>query len=115
MPRAFSINTEDIKAERQRVNNDLEQFNIAHVVKMDTLTLPPMGPRDVHLRILAVSAEHNIDHAALADTVNIAEVRGGKMYPGNSALAPKLALVRSLYKLSARGAAPAISTSVPPQ
>ena len=48
--------------------------------------LPKMGPRDVHLRILAVSAEHNIDHAALADTVNIAELRGGKIYPGNSAV-----------------------------
>ncbi len=41
--------------------------------------------------------------------------RAMKLDPGNSALAPKLALVRSLYKLSARGAAPAISTSVPPQ
>ena len=41
--------------------------------------------RDVQLKILAASAEHNIDHAALADTVNIAEARGGKIYPGNSA------------------------------
>jgi NADPH:quinone reductase-like Zn-dependent oxidoreductase len=38
------------------------------------------------MRILAASAEHNIDHAATADTVNIAEARGGKMFPGNSAL-----------------------------
>jgi NADPH:quinone reductase-like Zn-dependent oxidoreductase len=45
-----------------------------------------MGPTDVHLRILVVSAEHNVDHAALADTVNIAELRGGKIYPGNSAV-----------------------------
>ena len=36
--------------------------------------------------MLAVSAEHNVDHAALADTVNIAETRGGRIYPGNSAL-----------------------------
>jgi hypothetical protein len=40
----------------------------------------------VHLKILAVSAEHNIDHAATADTMNIAEARGGKIYPGNSAV-----------------------------
>ena len=40
----------------------------------------------MRLRILAVSAEHNVDHAALADTINVAEVRGGKIYPGNSAL-----------------------------
>jgi crotonyl-CoA carboxylase/reductase len=40
----------------------------------------------VKLLILAVSAEHNINHAALADTVNITELRGGKIYPGNSAV-----------------------------
>ena len=51
-----------------------------------------MGSQDVHLRILAVSAEHNVDHAALADTVNIAELRGGKIYPGNSALGEVLAV-----------------------
>ncbi|MED5260936.1 MAG: hypothetical protein VX574_00855, partial [Myxococcota bacterium] len=28
----------------------------------------------------------NISHAALADTINVAEVRGGKIFPGNSAL-----------------------------
>jgi crotonyl-CoA carboxylase/reductase len=38
------------------------------------------------MRILAVSGEHNVDHAALADTVNIAEIRGGKIFPGNSAV-----------------------------
>jgi len=86
MPRAYSISAADIAAERARTGGDLSQFDIANVVKLDTLALRPMGPRDVHLRILAVSAEHNVDHAALADTMNIAEVRGGKIYPGNSAL-----------------------------
>ena len=33
-----------------------------------------------------MSAEHNVDHAALADTMNIAEARGGKIFPGNSAV-----------------------------
>jgi NADPH:quinone reductase-like Zn-dependent oxidoreductase len=46
----------------------------------------------VHLRILAVSCEHNIDHAATADTQNIAKARGGKMYPGNSAVGEVLAV-----------------------
>ena len=32
----------------------------------------PIGPRDVKLKIVAASGEHNISHAALADTVNIA-------------------------------------------
>jgi NADPH:quinone reductase-like Zn-dependent oxidoreductase len=86
MPRAYSISVDAIAAERRRVNDDLEKFDVARVIKLDELSLRPMGPRDVHLRILAVSAEHNVDHAALADTVNIAELRGGKIYPGNSAV-----------------------------
>jgi crotonyl-CoA carboxylase/reductase len=86
MPRAYSISVDAIAAERSRVKNDLSQFDIARVIKLDRLELRPLGTRDVHLKILAVSAEHNVDHAALADTVNIAELRGGKIYPGNSAL-----------------------------
>jgi len=86
MPRAYSISVDAIAAERRRVNDDLEQFDVSRVITLDELALRPMGPRDVHLRILAVSAEHNVDHAALADTVNIAQLRGGKIYPGNSAL-----------------------------
>src|SRR5499427_10872291 len=86
MPRAYSISVDAIAAERRRVNDDLERFDVSRVIKLDELALRPMGPRDVHLRILAVSAEHNVDHAALADTVNIAQLRGGKIYPGNSAV-----------------------------
>jgi tetratricopeptide (TPR) repeat protein len=41
--------------------------------------------------------------------------RAMKLDPGNSALAPKLALVRSLYRHSDRGAAPAPAASSPPQ
>lgn len=92
MPRAFSISAPDIAAERDRTGGDYDKFNFANVLKLDTLTLRPMGPRDVHLRILAASAEHNVDHAILADTVNIAEARGGKIYPGNSAVGEVLAV-----------------------
>jgi len=84
--RAFSISAEDIEAEKQRTGNDLDKFEFSRVLKLDTLELPDPGPRDVRMRILAASAEHNVDHAILADTVNIVESRGGKMYPGNSAL-----------------------------
>src|SRR3989442_11699784 len=90
MPRAYSISVDAIAAERRRVNDDLEKFDVSRVIKLDELALRPMGPRDVHLKILAVSAEHNVDHAALADTVNIAQLRGGKIYPGNSAVAEAL-------------------------
>ena len=86
MPRSYSIRSEDIATERARVNDDLSKVDVSRIVKLDELTLPEIGPRDVHLRILAVSAEHNIAHAALADTVNIAERRGGRIYPGNSAV-----------------------------
>jgi crotonyl-CoA carboxylase/reductase len=92
MPRAFSISTEGIQKERDRVGGDMDRFDIARVVQLDELALRPMGPADVHLRILAVSAEHNVDHAALADTVNIAELRGGKIFPGNSALGEVVAV-----------------------
>jgi len=86
MPRAYAISTEAIGAERQRVAGDLEKFDIARVIQLDELELRRVGPSDVRMRILAVSCEHNINHAALADTINIAELRGGKIYPGNSAV-----------------------------
>jgi crotonyl-CoA carboxylase/reductase len=84
--RAYCITAESVARERERVGGDLDQVDVSRVIELDKLELPDVGPRDVHLRILAVSAEHNVDHAALADTVNIAELRGGRIYPGNSAL-----------------------------
>lgn len=86
MPRAFSISADSIEAERMRIGGEADKFDISRVIQLDEVELRPMGPSDVHLRILAVSGEHNINHAALADTVNIAELRGGKIYPGNSAV-----------------------------
>jgi crotonyl-CoA carboxylase/reductase len=98
MPRAYSIAADAIAAERKRVGDDPDKVNIANVVALDDLDLRPMGPRDVHLRILAVSAEHNISHAATADTVNIAQLRGGKIYPGNSAVGEVLAVGNEVKK-----------------
>ncbi len=92
MPRAYSISAEAIAAERRRVKDDLNQFDASNVIRLDELRLREMGPSDVHLRILAVSLEHNVDHAVLADTVNIAELRGGKIYPGNSAVGEVIAV-----------------------
>ena len=86
MVRAYSISAVDIAAERERIGEDSSAFDVTNVVKLDTLELREMGRTDVHLKILAASGEHNIDHAATADTVNIADARGGKMYPGNSAV-----------------------------
>src|SRR5262245_18450762 len=92
MPRAFSISAEAIAAERARVGGDLGRFDVGRVIRLDEVQLRPLGARDVHLRILAASLEHNVDHAALADTMNIAEARGGKIYPGNSALGEVVAV-----------------------
>src|SRR2546430_14773144 len=82
--RAYAITSEAVARERERVGGDPENMDISKVIELDKLELPDLGPRDVHLRILAVSAEHNIAHAATADTVNIAEARGGRIYPGKS-------------------------------
>jgi crotonyl-CoA carboxylase/reductase len=84
--RAFSISSEAVAAEKERVGGDTKAMDVSRVVGLDTLELRDMGPGDVHMRILAFSAEHNIDHAATADTVNISELRGGRIFPGNSAL-----------------------------
>ncbi|MAI25453.1 MAG: hypothetical protein CMN75_05415 [Spirochaeta sp.] len=86
MTRAYSISGEDVDAERARVDQNLDQVDISRVVVLDEIELRTTGPRDVRMKILAVSAEHNLAHAALADTVHISELRGGKIYPGNSAL-----------------------------
>jgi NADPH:quinone reductase-like Zn-dependent oxidoreductase len=92
MVRAYSISAADIETEKKRVGGDLGKFNFANAIKLDQLELRPMGPRDVHLRILAVSGEHNVDHAVLADTDGIAAARGGKIFPGNSAVGEVLAV-----------------------
>ena len=72
--KAYSISADDIAAEKERIDKSDggsrgdSEFDVANVIKLDSLELPDVGPRDVHLRILAASAEHNVDHAALADT-----------------------------------------------
>lgn len=95
--RAYSISSEDIEREHKAAGGDFEKIHISRILKLDTLELRPLGPTDVRLRILAVSAEHNIIHAAFADTVDITRLRGGKIYPGNSAVG-EIVEVGSLVK-----------------
>jgi len=92
MSRSYSISAEAVAAERKRVDEDLSRVDVSRIIALDELELQEMGSRDVHLRILVVSGEHNIEHAALADTVNIADIRGGKIYPGNSAVGEVIAV-----------------------
>src|SRR5437763_13983744 len=84
--RAYAITSEAVARERERVGGDPETMDISKVIELDKLELPDLGPSAVHLRILAVSAEHNIADAAPADTVNTAEPRAGRIHPGNSAV-----------------------------
>ena len=84
--RAYAITAEAVAREKDRVGGDVDKMDVANVIALDKLELRDMGPKDVHVRMLAVSGEHNVDHAALADTINIADARGGRIYPGNSAL-----------------------------
>jgi crotonyl-CoA carboxylase/reductase len=84
--RAYCITTEAVAREAERAGGDFAKVDVSKVIALDELELRPVGPRDVRMKVLAVSAEHNIEHAALADTVNIAQARGGKIYPGNSAV-----------------------------
>jgi NADPH:quinone reductase-like Zn-dependent oxidoreductase len=92
MTRAYSISAADIVTEKERVKGDVSRFEFGNVIKLDQLELRKLGPNDVHLKILAASGEHNVDHAVLADTDSIAAARGGKIYPGNSAVGEVLAV-----------------------
>lgn len=83
---AWSITAEAVAAERERTGGKAADIDVSKVLELGPLELREVGPTDVRMRILAASAEHNIDHAATADTVNIAEMRGGRIYPGNSAV-----------------------------
>jgi NADPH:quinone reductase-like Zn-dependent oxidoreductase len=84
--RAYAITAEAVASEGARAGGDFDKIDLSRIIKLDELELRALAPRDVRLKILAVSAEHNIAHAAIADTVNITAVRGGKIFPGNSAV-----------------------------
>jgi crotonyl-CoA carboxylase/reductase len=96
--RAYAITTDAVAAEAKRVGGKTADVDVSRVIALDTLELPDLKPGDIKLKILAVSAEHNIDHAATADTINIAEARGGKMYPGNSAVGEVIAVGSAVKK-----------------
>lgn len=97
--RAYCITADAVAAERERVGGVIDDMDVSRVIQLDMIELPDLGPTDVHMRVLAVSAEHNVDHAALADTVNIAEIRGGRIYPGNSAVGEVLDVGEKVTKV----------------
>ena len=96
--RAYAITAEAVAAEAKRTSGNFEDIDVSKIIAVDDLKLREVGHHDVKLKILAASGEHNIQHAALADTVNIAEGRGGKIYPGNSALGEVIAIGSDVTK-----------------
>ena len=98
--RAYSIGADAIARERERVGDNVDNIDIAQIVQLDKLDLRDVGPTDVRIKVLAVSAEHNLSHAATADTVNIAELRGGRIYPGNSAVGEVIEIGSQVGKLA---------------
>jgi NADPH:quinone reductase-like Zn-dependent oxidoreductase len=96
--RAYSITTEAIAREAERTGGKTADVDASRVIALDELELPDLKPGDIKLKILAASAEHNIDHAVTADTVNIAQARGGKMFPGNSAVGEVIAVGSAVKK-----------------
>ena len=101
MARAYAITADAVAAEKERTGGNYDEVNLSEILKLDELEVPATGPRDVRLKILAVSLEHNIAHAALADTVDITKLRGGKIYPGNSALGEVTAVGSEVTKFKA--------------
>lgn len=99
--RAYCITVESVAAEAKRAGGDWDTIDVSKTLQLDDLELRAVGPRDVRMKVLAVSGEHNIQHAATADTVNIAELRGGKIYPGNSALGEVVEVGSDVTKFSA--------------
>lgn len=83
---AYAITADAVARETEASGGDVTKIDVSKVIELSDLELRDLAPNDVRLKILAVSAEHNIDHAATADTVNIADARGGKIFPGNSAV-----------------------------
>jgi NADPH:quinone reductase-like Zn-dependent oxidoreductase len=97
--RAYAIAADAIAAEKDSAGG-VDEMDITKVIHLDKLDLRDVGPDDVRFKVLAVSAEHNISHAALADTVNIADARGGQIYPGNSALGEVLEVGNNVKRLA---------------
>jgi NADPH:quinone reductase-like Zn-dependent oxidoreductase len=85
--RGYAITSQAIERERARTADDDSQLDISRMIELCEFTLPELGARDVKLRILAASAEHNVKHAALGDIVDIVRAQGGRMFLGNSAIA----------------------------
>lgn len=98
--RAYAITASAVASERERTGGKVDDIDVSRVIALDDVELRDVGPRDVRLKILAASAEHNIDHAATADTVDITKLRGGKIYPGNSAVGEVTAVGKDVKRFA---------------
>jgi NADPH:quinone reductase-like Zn-dependent oxidoreductase len=99
--RSYVITKDAIHRERQRTLTEGSTFDASRVIELVERPLELVGPIDVKLRILAVSIEHNVTHAAAANYVDIVEAHGGKLYPGNSAIAEVIEAGREVTSVRA--------------
>ena len=74
--RAYAITAEAIQREKSRSGGEASKFDVSRILELCDLELPPLGPHDVKLWVIAVSAEHNVLHALLADMVDIVKQHG---------------------------------------
>lgn len=84
MTLAYCLTSEAIEEEQRRSGHSLAAADVSRVIRPERVELPSPGRGEVRVAVLAASVEHNVLHAALADTVDIVALRGGRMIPGNS-------------------------------
>jgi len=90
VPKAYILSRERIDAERSRSVGDPAKVDFQRLLSLEERDVPAPGAESVRVRILAASVEHNVLHAALADTIDIVSLRGGSLCPGNCFIAEVL-------------------------
>ena len=82
--RAYYLSSEVITREAARARAAGCDPDLSRVVQLGEFDSPPLGPRDVRIRVLAFAVERNVVHAALCTPVDIVARLGGFIRPGNT-------------------------------
>src|SRR5262245_12030828 len=82
--RAYYLCSEAIALEADRARREAREVDLSAIVRLGEFESPPLGARDVRIRVLAFAVEQNVVHAALCDPIDIVARRGGHMRPGNT-------------------------------
>ena len=90
--RSFVLRADAIDQELKRVRETGASFDYSKVIRIEKRQREVLGSEGARIRVLAASIEHNVVHAARADPINIAAIRGGEMIPGNAFVGEIIAL-----------------------